>query len=47
MDLSSKCVLCGRRKSRLMKEQEAKGLLSNLGTRTSLSKVPLLMDIFF
>ena len=30
-----------------MKEQEAKGLLSNLGIKTPLSKVPLLGDILF
>ena len=28
--LSSKCVACGSKKSRFMKEQDAKGLLSNL-----------------
>ena len=30
-----------------MKEREAKGLLSNLGIKTPLSKVPLLGDILF
>ena len=29
--LSSKCVACGSKKSRFVKEQEAEGLLSNLG----------------
>ena len=29
--LSSKCAVCGSRKSRLMKEQDTKELLSNLG----------------
>ena len=42
-----KCVICGNKKSRSIKEQEAKGLLSNLGIRTPLSKIPLLVDIFF
>ena len=28
---SSKCVVCGSKKSRFMKEQEAEGLLNNLG----------------
>ena len=37
--LSSKCVVCGSKKSRFIKEQEAKGLLSNLGLKTSLSKI--------
>ena len=27
--LSSKCLLCGNKKPRFMKEQEAEGLLSN------------------
>ena len=35
------------KKSRLIKNQEAKGLLSNLGVRTPLSKVPILGDILF
>ena len=35
-------MFCGIKKSRFMKEQEAKGLLSNLGIKTPLSKIPLL-----
>ena len=42
----SKCAICGE-KSRFIKNQEAKGLLSNLGLITSLSKVPLLGAILF
>ena len=38
-------VLCGSKKSRFIKNQEATGLLNNLGIRTALSKVPLLRDI--
>ena len=45
--LSSKCAVCCNKKSRFMKEQEAKGLLSNLGIRTPLSKIPLLGDLLF
>ena len=41
----SKCAICGSKKSRFIKNQEAKRLLSNLGVRTSLSKVPILGDI--
>ena len=41
----SKCAECGNTKSRFIKNQEAKGLLSSLGLRTPLSKVPLLGDI--
>ena len=40
--MSPKCVVCGNKKSRLMKEQEAKGLFSNLRIKTPLSKIPLL-----
>ena len=43
----SKCATCGSKKSRFIKNQEAKGLLSNLGIRTPLSKVPILGDILF
>ena len=43
----SKCTICGSKKSRFIKSQEAKGLLSNLGIRTPLSKVPILGDILF
>ena len=44
--LSSRCAVYGNKKSKFVKEQEAKGLLSNLGTRTSLSKIPLLNVLF-
>ena len=43
----SKCATCGSKKSRFIKNQEAKGLLSNLGLKTPLSKVPILGDILF
>ena len=43
----SKCAVCGSKKSRFIKNQEAKGLLSSLGLRTPLSKVPILGDILF
>ena len=45
--LSSKCAICGSKKSRFMKEQEATGLLSSLGLKTPLNKIPLLGDILF
>ena len=41
-----KCPVCGIKKSRFVKEQEAKGLLSNLGIKTPLSKIPLLNVLF-
>ena len=37
--MQSKCVECGIKKSRFVKEQEAKGLLSNLAIKTLLSKI--------
>ena len=43
----SKCAVCGSKKSKFIKEQQAKGLLNNLGIRTPLNKIPLLGDIFF
>ena len=43
----SKCAICGAKKSKFIKKQEAKGLLSNLGIRTPLSKIPLLGNILF
>ena len=43
----SKCTICGSKKSRFIKNQEAKGLLSKLVIKTPLSKVPVLGDILF
>ena len=40
-------AICGSKKSRFIKNQEAEGLLSNLGIRTPLNKVPILGDILF
>ena len=45
--LLSKCAICSSEKSRFLKNQETKGLLSNLGITTPLSKVPLLGNILF
>ena len=45
--LLSKCAKCESKKSRFIKNQEANGILSNLGIRTPLSKVSLLGDILF
>ena len=44
--LLSKCAVCGSKKSRFMKEQEAEGLLSNLGIKTPLNKISLLNILF-
>ena len=43
----SKCAIYGGKKSRFIKDQEAKGLLSNLSVKIPLSKVPILDDILF
>ena len=43
----SKCAVCGSKKSKFIKKQKAKRLLSNLGIRTPLSTIPLLGDILF
>ena len=42
-----KCTICGSKKSRFIKDQEVKGLFSNLGVRILLSKAPILGDILF
>ena len=39
--MRSKCSVCKIKKSRFVKEQEAKGLLSNLRIRTPFSEIPL------
>ena len=44
--MQSKCSVCKNKKSRFVKEQDAKGLLSNLGIKTPLSKIPLLNILF-
>ena len=43
----SKCETCNSRKSKFSKKQEAKRLLSKLGIKTPLNKIPLLGDILF
>ena len=44
---SSKCAVREIRKSRFVKEQETKGLLSSLGIKTPLNKIPFFGDILF
>ena len=43
----SKCAICSSKKPKFIKEQQANGLLSNLGFRTPLNKIPVLGDILF
>ena len=44
--IQSNCAVCNSKISRFIKEQKAMGILSNLGIKTSLSKVPLLNVLF-
>ena len=41
----SKCAICVSKKSKFVKKQEAKGLLSSLVITTPLSKIPSLGDV--
>ena len=43
----SNCAICGSKKSRFIKHQEAKELFNKLGIKTPLSKVPILGDVLF
>ena len=45
--LLSKCAICSSKKSRFMKEQEAKGILRSLGLKAPLNKIPILGNILF
>ena len=42
-----KCEVCDSKKSKFIKDQEASGLLSSLGIKTPLSKIPLLGPLLF
>ena len=44
--MQSKCTACRIKRLRFVKEQEAKNLLSCLGTKTPLSKISLLNVLF-
>ena len=44
--MQSKCSVCKNKKSRFVKEQEAKSLLSQLEIKTPFSKIPLLNVLF-
>ena len=43
----STCAICGSKKSKFIKEQQAKGLLSNLGLKKPFNKIPVLGNILF
>ena len=40
--IQSNCANCSNKKFKFIKEQQAMGILSNLGIKTPLSKVPIL-----
>ena len=42
-----KRAVCGSKKSKFIKEQEASGLLSSLGIKTPLIKIPLVGPLLF
>ena len=44
--IQSNCKICNSKKSRFIKEHQANGLLSSLGIKTPLNKVPLLNILF-
>ena len=44
---SSKCAIYRSKKSKFIKKHEGKGILSSLGIKTPLSKIPLLGDVLF
>ena len=45
--LPSKWAICGSKKSIFIEKQEASGILSSLGLKTPLTKIPLFGDVLF
>ena len=45
--LLSKCAVCDSKKPKFIKQQETSGLLRSLGTKISLSKIPLVGLLLF
>ena len=45
--LLSKCAVWDSKKLKFIKQQEASGLLSSLGIKTHLSKIPLVGPLLF
>ena len=43
----SKCSICNSKKSKFIKNQEAKGLLRKLGVKIPLNEIPILVDVLF
>ena len=40
----SECAICGSKKSKFIKKQEAEGILISLGFKTGLDKIPFIGD---
>ena len=45
--LLSKCAVCDSKRPKFTKQQEASGLLSSLGIKKHLSKIPLVGSLLF
>ena len=45
--LLSNCAVCNSKRLKFFKEQEASGILSNVGIKTPLSAIPLLGPLLF
>ena len=45
--LLSSCTICGKEKSKFIKNEEAGEILNQLGIRHPSSNIPLIGDIFF
>ena len=45
--LLSSCTICGKEKSKFIKNEEAGEILNQLGIRHPSSNIPLISDIFF
>ena len=45
--LLSQCAVCDSKKSKPLKEQKARGLVSNIGIRTFLSQIPMIGPLLF
>ena len=43
----SNCAICDSKETKFIKKQEEKGILSSLGIKTLLRKIPLLGDVLF
>ena len=47
LQMKPTCSVCGHKKSNFASKNEGSGILSSLGLRTPLRKIPLLDDVLF